>query len=65
VTGSKKPRGVQVVGVQQKLSPSTTNTGSFAVDWEYRGGSIKIRNISGLTSGTRYVVTIAVLYGST
>lgn len=58
-----KPVGVVVVNVQQKPDPSGTNTGSTAIDWEWRESStVRIRNIAGLTASQKYNVTLGVFY---
>lgn len=58
-----KPVGVVVVNVQQKPDASGTNTGSFAIDWEWRENStVRIRNIAGLSASQKYNVTLGVFY---
>lgn len=41
--------------------PSTHPTGAVQAFWHYTGNSIVIDNITGLTAGTTYTITLAVL----
>lgn len=61
------PVGVQVIRVFNKALPAVGTSGAtvgVSVDWDLSsGGQIKVRNISGLTPGQNYVVTLLFIGG--
>ncbi len=56
------PSGVAVVKAQLTSSPSTALTNAVsAANWYYDGRTIHILNISGLTAGTSYQISVEVM----
>ena len=61
VDARNRPTGVWVLDCKEARAPQVTITNAVAIDWEWKGRAIKVRNLTGLTAGTEYLVTIAVM----
>jgi hypothetical protein len=56
------PSGVAVVQVLLASSPSTAITSTVtAANWTYDGRTITVQNVTGLTSGTSYQISLEVM----
>lgn len=61
---SSRVRGLMVVNALQVTSGNYTPVGSAVyVDWTWDSGQVQIRNITGLTNGNTYQITLLVSYG--
>lgn len=63
--GSATPQPLSVIigRIQENISTPPTFTNAVTCDWDYSEGTIRIKNITGLTSGKNYLVTFEVKSG--
>lgn len=62
-TLSSRPLALIKASIVEKAATPATITSAVDIDWEYTGVDIKIKNVSGLTAGKTYKLTVIVLGG--
>lgn len=65
IPNSLKSRPIAVIigSIYNKQTPAATIGTGITIEWEFASSTLKIKNISGLTTGTKYTVTVIVLGG--
>ena len=58
----ERPHAVSVAYVRD-IDANAAITSAVWAHWEWNAGSVRLRNVSGLTASTRYLLRIEVRYG--
>lgn len=62
-TLSTKPTGLWIMKAEEVSGTPAILTSALFADWSYSGGAVAIRNISGLTNGHKYRISVIIVAG--
>lgn len=63
VTTSSKPTGLWVLRAEHVAGTPSTFTTAVWADWYYQDGQVYIKNLSGLTTGQKYRISVIIIAG--